>query len=86
MASAIAYAWFASVVKKIDTVPLIQTPHPDLQLRAENLYALSVSGFGDPSKDPEEFKILCLDDLPKSSPFPSHKFSLVDHNRSESVV
>ncbi|KAF9653690.1 DHH phosphoesterase [Thelephora ganbajun] len=81
MASAIAYAWFATVVKKSNTVPLIQTPHPDLQLRAENLYALSMSGFGDVSNDPEKVGVLCLDDLPKSSPFPSHKFSLVDHNR-----
>ena len=81
MASAIAYAWFATVVKKSDTVPLIQTLHPDLQLRAENLYALSVSGFGDASIAPEKLEVLCLDDLPKSSPFPSHKFSLVDHNR-----
>lgn len=78
IASAIAYAWFATVVKRLNTVPLIQTPHPDLGLRAENLYAFSVSGFGD---DPGKFDVLCLDDLPKSSPFPSHKFSLVDHNR-----
>lgn len=81
MASAIAYAWFASVVKKSDTVPLIQTPHPDLHLRLENLYAFFKSGFGDVSDDPKKLDILCLDDLPKSSPFPSHKFSLVDHNR-----
>jgi len=81
VASAIAYAWFATVVKKIDTVPLIQTPHPDLYLRAENLYALSTSGFGDASKDPAKLDVLCLDDLPKSSPFPSYRFSLVDHNR-----
>jgi len=81
MASAIAYAWFATVVKKTNTVPLIQTPHPDLHLRPENLYALSMSGFGDASNDPEKVDVLCLDDLPRSSPFPSHKFSLVDHNR-----
>ena len=81
MASATAYAWFATVVKKSNTVPLIQTPHPDLQLRTENLYALSISGFGDASTSPEKLDIFCLDDLPKSSPFPSHKFSLVDHNR-----
>lgn len=81
MASAIAYAWFATVVKRSNTVPLIQTPHPDLRLRAENLHALSMSGFGDTSTDPEKLDILCLDDLPKSSPFPSYKFSLVDHNR-----
>lgn len=81
MASAIAYAWFATVVKKSTTVPLIQTPRPDLRLRAENLYALSVGGFGDESIDLEKLDILCLDDLPKSYPFPSHKFSLVDHNR-----
>ena len=83
MASAIAYAWFASVAKQSNTVPLIQTPHPDLQLRAENLYALSVSGFGDVSNNPEKVDILCPDDLPESSPFPSHKFALVDHNRLE---
>ena len=61
-------------------MPLIQTPRPDLQLRAENLYALSISGFGG-LNDPEKLDVLCLDDLPKSSPFPSHRFSLVDHNR-----
>jgi exopolyphosphatase len=81
IASAIAYAWFATVVKKSNTVPLVQTPRPDLGLRAENLYAFSMSGFGDLSKDPEKLGVLCLDDLPKSPPFPSHKFSLVDHNR-----
>ena len=81
IASAIAYAWFATVVKKLDTVPLIQTPRPDLSLRAENLYAFSVSGFGDVSNDLKELDVLCLDDLSGSSPFPSYKFSLVDHNR-----
>jgi len=81
MASAIAYAWFATVVKKSNTVPLIQTPHPDLRLRPENLHALSMCGFGDASNDLEKVDILCLDDLPSSSPFPSHNFSLVDHNR-----
>lgn len=81
IASAIAYAWFATVVKKLNTVPLIQTPHPDLGLRAENLYAFSMSGFKDASSHPKKLDVLCLDDLPKSSPFPSHKFSLVDHNR-----
>ena len=69
------------MVKKLDTVPLIQTPHPDLGLRNENLYAFSNSGFGDIPNHPEKLDVLCLDDLPKSSPFPSHKFSLVDHNR-----
>lgn len=81
IASAIAYAWFATVVKKLNTVPLIQTPRPDLGLRAENLYAFSKSGFGDVAEHPEKLDVLCLDDLPNSSPFPSHKFSLVDHNR-----
>jgi len=83
MASAIAYAWFASVAKQSNTVPLIQTLHPDLPLRAENLYALSISGLGDDSNSPEKLDVLCLDDLPGSSPFPSHKFALVDHNRLE---
>lgn len=81
IASAIAYAWFATTVKKSNTVPLIQTPHPDLGLRAENLYAFSMGGFGDVSNNPEKLDVLCLDDLSESSPFPSHKFSLVDHNR-----
>lgn len=69
------------MAKKLNTVPLIQTPRPDLWLRAENLYAFSRSGFGDVLNDPEKLDVLCLDDLPKSFPFPSHKFSLVDHNR-----
>jgi exopolyphosphatase len=91
IASAIAYAWFATVVKKTDTVPLIQTPRPDLRLRAENLLALSQSGFPDVTSDPEKLDVLCIDDLyhddlypgglRKPPPFPSHKFSLVDHNR-----
>ena len=81
MASAIAYAWFATEVKKSTTVPLIQTLRSDLRLRAENLYALSKCGFEDESADPEKLDILCLDDLPESPSFPSHKFSLVDHNR-----
>jgi exopolyphosphatase len=81
VASSIAYAWFATLAKKQNIVPLIQTPHPDLGLRAENLYAFSRSGFGDVSNDPTKLDVLCLDDLPASSPFPSHKFSLVDHNR-----
>ena len=81
IASSIAYAWFATVAKKLNVVPLIQTPRPDLGLRAENLDAFSRSGFVDVSNDPTKLDALCIDDLPASLPFPSHKFSLVDHNR-----
>lgn len=55
---------------------LSQTPTTDLHLRAENLHALHLAGL-DPSNPP----ILCLDELPSHSPFPSHTFALVDHNR-----
>lgn len=75
MASAIAWAWYASTVQQTPTVPLIQTPHPDLHLRAENLHALSLAGFDGAHPD-----LLCVDDLPPP-PLPSHRFALVDHNR-----
>ncbi|KAF7790598.1 hypothetical protein EIP86_001554 [Pleurotus ostreatoroseus] len=75
MASAIAWAWYASTVQKTPTVPLIQTPHADLHLRAENLHALSLAGFNSTKPD-----LLCIDDL-SPPPLPSHRFALVDHNR-----
>ncbi|PSR75684.1 hypothetical protein PHLCEN_2v8975 [Hermanssonia centrifuga] len=76
LASAIAYAWYATEIQKSPTVSLIQTPRSDLHLRAENLHALSLAGF-----DVTEPAILCIDDIPPSSPFPSNRFALVDHNR-----
>ncbi|GBE83411.1 DHH phosphoesterase [Sparassis crispa] len=78
LASAIAYAYYAGVVSKhAPTIPLVQTPREDLHLRAENLHALALAGV-DPAL------LLTISDLPSSSsssPFPSTKFVLVDHNR-----
>lgn len=67
-----------STVENTDVVPLIQTPRGELHLRQENLYVLSLAGVS--TEDPQ---FLCRDDIPepKASPFPSHKFGLVDHNR-----
>jgi exopolyphosphatase len=60
-------------------VPLVQTPRPDLSLRAENSHALSAIGF-------DYQKLVCMDDLYRYCPasstsFPSKTFALVDHNR-----
>lgn len=79
ISSAIAYAWFASKTLNKPCVALIQTPRRDLKLRPENLYTLSLASF-----TPELEELLCIDDIPISSPssrFPSNKFALVDHNR-----
>jgi exopolyphosphatase len=56
-------------------VPLIQTERANLTLRAENLYALELAGLSEPTKD-----LLCIDDIPPHSHFPSVKFAIVDHN------
>ncbi|KAF8634367.1 hypothetical protein AX15_000938 [Amanita polypyramis BW_CC] len=56
----------------------------DLSLRAENIYALSLSGITDPDS-----QLLFLSDIPPDSgtpgagTFPSNKFALVDHNNLE---
>lgn len=78
MASSIALAWCMSTAGNADVVSLIQTPRGELRARPENLYVLSLVGIN--AEDPQ---FLCLDDIPeaKRSPFPSHKFALVDHNR-----
>jgi exopolyphosphatase len=55
---------------------MVQTPRSDLSLRAENTYALSISGF-----DASQHELLCIDDLSHFPTFPSNKFALVDHNR-----
>lgn len=78
-ASAIAYGWYKSAVQKQQAIPLIQTPRPDLSLRAENLYALELAGLNASTQD-----LLCIDDIPTTSPFPSALFALVDHNRLQS--
>ncbi|KAI0827427.1 DHH phosphoesterase [Trametes gibbosa] len=75
IASATAYAWYASKVKGARAVSLTQTPRADLHLRAENLHALSLAQL-DADAD-----ILCVDDIPSNHPFPTADFALVDHNR-----
>ena len=72
LASAIAYAWYATCYLGQPTVPLLQTPRADLSLRPENLYALEFSGI-----DPAH--LLTGDELPADPP-PAGKFALLDHN------
>lgn len=76
LASAVAYAWYRSAIQNDTAIPLVQTPRPDLSLRAENLYALELAGLSASTQD-----LLCIDDIPSSAAFPSIKFALVDHNR-----
>lgn len=76
LASAVAYAWYAATIQHIPAVPLCQTPRTDLHLRAENLHALELAGI-----PPVEAPLLCLSDIPSTTPFPSTNFALVDHNR-----
>ncbi|KAG6888253.1 hypothetical protein C0995_009454 [Termitomyces sp. Mi166 len=81
IASSIAYAWLQSEVHKKPTIPLLQLERDDLDLRAENTYALSLAGITQPKE-----QLLFLTDLapfsltaPRTA-FPSHTFALVDHN------
>jgi len=76
LSSAIAYSWYASTVQRASTVAFFRVLRSDLHLRAENLHALELAGL-----DPSDPPVLCLDDLPTSTPFPSNQFVLVDHNR-----
>ncbi|TFK75695.1 DHH phosphoesterase [Pluteus cervinus] len=80
VASSVAYAYLYAKLHNTPTIPLIQTARSDLHLRAENLQALTFSGFSSNSSD-----LLTIDDLPSASPFPSHKFALVDHNHLGSI-
>lgn len=75
LACSIAYAWMQSEVHKKPTIPLIQTERGDLNLRAENIYALALAGVCDPQE-----QLLTVTDLADMKPFPSHTFALVDHN------
>ncbi|KAI0922555.1 hypothetical protein AcV5_009494 [Taiwanofungus camphoratus] len=78
VASAIAYAWYATTVQKSPTVAITQTPRSDLHLRAENLHAFSLVGV-------DTSDIICVDDVsPTTTNFPSTRFVLVDHNRLNS--
>src|ERR1700678_3511844 len=72
--SSIAFAWVAQEL----TVALIQVERADLNLRAGNLYALSLAGL---SETQDELTLTELVDLP----FPSQTFVLVDHNRLGSL-
>jgi len=72
LASAVAYAWYATHHLGQPTVPLLQTPRADISLRAENLYALDYSGV-DPSN------LLTGDELPTDTA-PAEKYALLDHN------
>ncbi|KAF8964780.1 hypothetical protein BDZ97DRAFT_1814442 [Flammula alnicola] len=76
IASAIAYAWIQAEVHKKPAVPLIQVERADLNLRAENLYALKLAGLSETQEE-----LLTLTEISEFKPFPSQKFILVDHNR-----
>lgn len=76
IASSIAFAWIRSEIHKKPTVPLIQVERADLNLRAENLYALSLTGLSKTQDD-----LLTITELLDFKPFPSQTFALVDHNR-----
>ncbi|GLB39781.1 putative DHH family protein [Lyophyllum shimeji] len=65
LASSIGFAWFQSEVHKKPTIPLLQLERDDLDLRAENLYALHQAGISDPKS-----QLLFLTDLAGHSPFP----------------
>ncbi|KAG5651792.1 hypothetical protein H0H81_007378 [Sphagnurus paluster] len=76
VASSIAFAWVQSEVHKKPTIPLLQLERADLDLRAENIYALQLAGITKPKDE-----LLFLDDIKAHTPFPSASFILVDHNR-----
>jgi len=76
IASSIAYAWIQSEVNKKPAVPLIQIERGDLNLRAENLYALNLAGLSETQDE-----LLTLTEIEEFKPFPFQKFALVDHNR-----
>ncbi|KAF8062198.1 exopolyphosphatase [Lyophyllum atratum] len=76
VASSIGFAWLQSEVHKKPTIPLLQLDRDDLDLRAENTYALRLAGIDKPKE-----QLLFLTDLADIKPFPSQNFALVDHNR-----
>lgn len=59
---------------------LIPIERDDLELRAENIHALKLAGIIKPRD-----QLLFLSDIPQlqnpTTPFPSHRFALVDHNK-----
>ncbi|KAI0031514.1 hypothetical protein K488DRAFT_37867, partial [Vararia minispora EC-137] len=70
VASAFAFAWYASTHLSQLTIPLLQTPREDLHLRAENLYALEHAGV-------KPDILLTGDEMPAPT---GESFALVDHN------
>ena len=76
VASSIAFAWIGRATNGKPIIPLIQTKKQDLGLRPENLQALLDSGL-----EYDAPELLCLDEIPWTSRFPSNTFALVDHNR-----
>ncbi|KAJ3968718.1 exopolyphosphatase [Lentinula raphanica] len=79
IASSIAFAWLRTKVHNQPSISLLQMDRDDLDLRAENLHALSLAGISRPKE-----QLLFVTDLIDFHPFPSHKFALVDHNRLSS--
>ena len=71
LASAIAYAWYATNQLQQLTIPLVQIDREDFVLRAENLHALERAGI-----DPNV--LLTADEIPPPS---GETYALVDHNR-----
>ncbi|KAF8323878.1 DHH phosphoesterase [Clavulina sp. PMI_390] len=68
--SAIAYSY---LTKKHPAIGLIQTPRPDLSLRAENIQAFELGNVGLDD-------LLCIDDIHAAPSALSSSFALVDHN------
>ncbi|KAI0261565.1 hypothetical protein BC834DRAFT_972683 [Gloeopeniophorella convolvens] len=64
--------WYATHRLQQPTEPLLRTRHADVPLRAENLYALALSGAG--ADD-----LLTADELPAGAP-PTAHYALLDHN------
>ncbi|KZV74962.1 DHH phosphoesterase [Peniophora sp. CONT] len=71
LASAIAYAWYATNHLQQLTIPLVQIERDDFVLRAENLHALERAGI-DPTI------LLTADEIPLPS---GETYALVDHNK-----
>ncbi|KIK55576.1 hypothetical protein GYMLUDRAFT_62509 [Collybiopsis luxurians FD-317 M1] len=80
IASAVAFAWLRTQALSQPTISLLRTDREDLDLRAENVYALGLAGLSRPKDE-----LLFVSDLAEFQPFPSSKFALVDHNRLAST-
>ncbi|KAF8902587.1 hypothetical protein CPB84DRAFT_1814892 [Gymnopilus junonius] len=76
IASSIAYSWILSEVHKKPAIPLIQVERPDLNLRAENLYALKLAGLS----DTQEELLTLTEENPKAQ-----VVAVVDHHADEGL-